>query len=688
MSVTSDSKVTDVLEWLENNSFWNADLVEVRPSKIGGMGVFWKLGPNPDADGDTLLLRIPKSAILSPKNSFLYSLLVDHEPQEPTVDLTVGMHAIVITFIYELSLGEKSPWFPYIASFEVDLSDCPVPICLWDDRQKAALFNTEVDLLNMLDATEITNFYLECVRFAHANAEYVAKPDVFDVPSNLNVDSVQETHRNKLLQFGRYVQAVISRAFAIDKYHGLSLVPGADLFNHLSPTVTENGVEDRENVHFECDDDDDMCELCGEVGCPHEEDDDDDELEDEEDDLENDDGELENDLEDDLDEDLKQEDDEHDLDALMESDVELEASSSESESEDDNDESSQTESIPEESIPEASVITMADIEQMEMSDAETDHDDEEVSTLSLSEDEKDEKDEKHGLDNAAGLSNETTASVSGAESDLAAELSDSSKCCDIVVEKLPTKEHDYELFNTYGNDLSNAYLLQRYGFVSPNNPNTSCLLSVQMFAYLKASHQKKQLDVKLEWYEEVGFDIVNELCGGAASEEEEGEDESHDHGNECHENHDHGNGDHHNHGSECHGGDDHGDNACTSKCCNDEPPVECPETWQLSPKITNEGAPTEQTIALVRLLLLPFKVFHYKLAQVASERKLVKRVGHYLLEADVSDKEKEILVAWTKGRLARYKEDTLEQGEKYDIARELVKQEKQVLLRALEVLAD
>lgn len=700
--------------------------------------MFWKLGPNPDKDNDTLLLRIPKLAVLSPKNSFIYPLLVDYECKEPTIDLTVGMHAIVITYIYEKSMGEKSPWAAYLDSIEItEKSD--LPVCLWEEAEKQALFNTEVDLVNMLDASEIINFYLECVKFAHQHKKLVAIPDVLSISPDLESEEIEKSHKLELLTFGRYVQAVISRAFAIDKYHGLSLVPGADLFNHLSPVMTEEGVEERENVHFECDDDDEMCELCGEIGCSHMEEESEEEGEDDEiSDTEMEENEIFNDSQ------FNDSELELDLTQYMELDVELDQSS-----ESDN-ESSETESI--------------------RLEAETERDDEEVSTVSdeekhdfvkdedadglkieESDDEENGENEMDEDDEEQTESAETEsypndeAKMSGAESDLAAELSDSAKCCDIVLESLPSEEYDYELFNTYGNELSNAYLLQRYGFVSLGNPNTSCLLSVQMFAWLK-KNKKKQLDMKLEWYEAIGFEIVNELCAAAASEEEEEEEEEvgseggetgdccGGNGNgECGENEGFGGCEidcekakcEKKCGNECEDKcqeecqdecqeecqeqccDEREQKSCQDKCCDEkfggvslceedcqdsccdtqcEPPqVDLPESWQLSPKIMFDGTPTEQTIALIRLFLLPFKVFHYKLATVFSERKLEKRVARYLLEAEVSTEEIELLVSWVQGRLDRYKEIEGE-GERFEIARELASQERKVLERSLEVL--
>ncbi|PVH18169.1 uncharacterized protein CXQ87_001086 [Candidozyma duobushaemuli] len=647
MSSTSITKLDGLLAWLEDNAFWNSDLVEVGKSSIGGTGVFWKLKDQPD----------PIVHII-PKNSFLCNLLTDYEPADATIDLTSGMHAIVLTFLYEHALGERSPWFHYLDTFEMDEGDDYLPLCLWDKESKEALFNSECDMLNMLDSSELISFYLECVNFAKTNSSVVA------IPSTLQIEG-QEVNENtaELRYFAKCVQAVISRAFTVDKFHGLSLVPGADLFNHMSPVKEEDSVVPRENVHFLCDDDEDLCDRCGEVGCGHEESDDEDINELEEEDAEFDsDGNI---VKDDNDADMHP----NDVSDLME-DIPL---SSDSESEEES--MSETESIEEEEEEkepeEIQTLSMEDIDRLENSDADTDQEEEEVSTLSLSEDE--DEDNANTAKTSPGIENNDS------KVELAKELSESSKCCDIVLTALPSEEHNFELFNTYGNELSNPFLLQRYGFISKGNPNTSCLLSVQMFAYLKKSKANKrikaQMDMKLDWYENGGFDMVNDLCGDCQNDD----------CNDCNEQ---GKcNDEHCEDSACKesGGD------CEDSCCGDNNGKkscelqEPPESWQLSPKIDRSGCPTKQTTALLHLFTMPFKIFYHKLGQAPSERSMARRITKYLLEPELSKTEKTILKGWVEGRLQRYRA-TEASGPRAETIAYMVSEEKTLLNKALQSL--
>lgn len=641
MSLTKPSAVLALLQWLETNAFWNSDLVDVRDSPVGGTGVFWKLGPETDPDNDTLLLRIPKLAILSPKNSFLYSMLVDYVPLDPTVDFTAGMHSIVVTYIYEKSLGESSPWNAYLQTFNLDQEN--VPICLWAEEEKAAMFNTECELLNMLDSSELVTFFLECINFATQNELLVAIPEIFRLlQSDVSKEVDSEEFKSKLEHFGLYVQAVISRAFTVDKYLGLSLVPGADLFNHLSPILADGSVSFRENVHFVCDDGEDFCEVCGETECGH---DDSSDEEEEDDEIEEEDEEV-NDEIDDGEEDIEDGSELPEMEELLETDVELESSTDDEPSE----EEEHSDTSDTEEIEESKEITLKDIEEMEMAGSEddTEQEEEEASTPTLSDEEDAKETISHSPDNE----------------ELAKELAEGSKCCDIVLTSMPSKEFNYELFNTYGNDLSNAYLLQRYGFICKGNVNVSCLLSVPMFAYLKkqkkSDKRKAQLGHKLDWYEQVGFPLLNEIIASSSG---------HDHD---HAGHDHGED------SDC-------EDNCEDGCC-DENEHEAPESWQLSPKVQYDGTPTEQTVALVRLINMPFAVFYHKLVRATSERKMAARLARYLLEDDVTEKEKSLMRRWVEERLARYK-DAQAEGRRGEMIRAMVEEEKAVLQRALEVLA-
>lgn len=570
-----------VIQWLRENGYWNSELVDLHKSSYGGIGVFLR----PDAaekvnletysvdESPEIILRVPKSNILSAKNSFLYSLLEDYEQNreksetdlevDSEVDLRSGMHAMVLTYIYESAAGPESPWYQYLQSIDIgnkstsDLEN--VPICLWPENIKLSMRNTECDLLNMLDNRELIQFFIECVLFAKSSAALVPIPSVLKLPeTHLSVDNLPSKHYEAIVYFGRHVQTVISRAFEVDDYHGLSLVPGADLFNHAFPIERDSHTIGQENVHFVSSNE--VCHFCGEVECDHEENSDDES----DDENSNDDN-----------------DDENDDEEGIELDEELGVHSLEAELEQQEDE-----------------------ESTDMSDAEQE-------TLP-------------------------------ADDDLRKDLESGETCCDIVLTNPIT---DGELLNTYGNDLPNAYLLQRYGFANPPeypNPNDSCLLSVQMFAYLKnykqklSTKEKAALENRLMWFEEVGYGAVNEII---QLEQEE-------HEQDCEER----DGCEHNH-------------------------TEFLDTWQLSLKIEYNGKPSPQTHAFLNLVKMKEREFKALVKSV--ELNDLTRFTTLLLSE--SNTNLDIINEWRHQRLKRYGESPTGDSIQEKFIRGIITQEKNIL---------
>ncbi|OBA23302.1 hypothetical protein METBIDRAFT_35160 [Metschnikowia bicuspidata var. bicuspidata NRRL YB-4993] len=644
MSATESARMQGLQTWLAENASWNFSLLEIKPSQRGGMGVFFRLDTDTEPGKRGILLRIPKSHVLSPKNSFIYSLLVDHTSSNVAIGLSTGMHALVLAYIYEMDLGEESPWHLYLLSFSAENS--PIPLCLWEDTEKQAFFNTECDLLDMLDSSELIALYIECSTFAQNNKDVVHIPAVFESPT---------PNPENLKLFGRCVQTVVSRAFYVDKFHGLSLVPGADLFNHISPIDLGKIVEERENVHFTCDDN--VCETCGETECAHM-------------DFESDDEDVE-DMDDMKDEenaqgdgDQESEDENADIEvkenqfaaALVDEDMNVEESeASQTESENERD-PSDTEIMDDhifenEGIDEDKPITMEDIENLEeISDAETIQDDDEASTVSsIEEDARDD---------------ETRVDPTASQVELAEELQNRSKCCDVILMHLPDRLYDFEVFNTYGNELLNLFLLQRYGFVTVKNPNTSCLLLVQMLRDLKkfkkTARGEQQLDMKILWYESCGFEIVNQICVKRATEINSDDDQ---------------------------GGKDSCEAGCIDDCCDEPETEEVPESWQLSPKITADAVPSPQTLAILRLITMSYNIFYSKLRRSPSERKLEKRIAKYLLQEEISPSEKSVLKRWIQERLDRYKPIGEVPDDKREIIETIHLDEKKLLIKALAALS-
>lgn len=573
MSSTSSPQLQRLLGWLDSNGFWREDLV-VQPLKYGGLGVFGQI-----EDGDPLLLRIPKSNVLSPKNLSVFNLLYEYEPKHD-LSIAEGMYGLIMTVVYETAAGNALPWADYLAL--IDFKSLSVPVCLWDDADKANLEHSEVDLMGVLDPTEMSEFFNEACQFAKAVEHSVAIPGVL-------------ANSDQLVEFGKVIQLVISRAFFVDSYHQLALVPGADLFNHLSP-IEEDGVRvDRENVHFMCDDD--VCEICGEQACGHQGD----------------------------------EDEDMDEDSEGEEDSEMEG----------NDAENDQENAP---------ITEITHEAIAALEAE----------LDLEQDTEPEDDEALTID----VTNENAH-----EFELARELCDDSKCCDIALVQLPEAENDYEIFNSYGADLSNAYLLQRYGFLCKGNINDSVSLLVQLMKYVK----KQSADDRMEWLEEV-WDLVCDMlhamdhdgegCGDDCDDDACGD--GHDHVHDPDQ--EHGCGDEGCEDEGCHGGEENHDDCFT------------PQSWQLAARIKYDGSITPHTYVILLLLALP-KPAYDELVGADDMDAMVENIQKHLMDANPEDFE-ELLKNWAQQRLQQYPE--LKPSPHLAVITELLDGEKAVIRKFLE----
>lgn len=598
------------LLWLKDNAFWNQDLVYLKESPLGGIGVFWNLEKPVDPSfEDAILLRVPKSNILSPKNSLIYNLLVDYNEMygSEELDLSSGMHALIISFIYELNMDRKSPWFEYLAAIDPNSVPIDSPLCLWNDLERKCLSKTECGILGMTDLHELVILFEECVKFAANNENLISIPPVFKVDLSQRGGEDFKVYKDNLETFGKYVQAVISRAFQVDEYHGPSLVPGADLFNHLSPILDNDEIQERENVHFVCDAD--VCHICGEGECDHED-------EDEEDDIE----EIKLD---DIDGESGSEKELEGLTELIESDMEVEQTIEEDE---------------DSSVGEITMEYIEKLEQLEREEAEKHHSDVEEDLVQSSDQE------------SASDSGDEPSEVAD---DLHNQLSDSSKCVDIVLVSPPDEKHDYEIFNTYGNELSNPYLLQRYGFVSIKdepNINDSCLLNVQLMAHINrlkkssTSIRLKQLEAKLEWLED-NFDIIAEILSEIEKPPKQDEE----------------------------GGDDEDEES-------EEELTEVPESWQLSAKVHFSGNVSIYTILILTLIELPFKIFNLKLFK-CPKNKLDQRIVKYLLESDI--KVNLTITDWCERKLGSYIKPNSNNEARQNIIENLIFQEEEILKRAL-----
>jgi hypothetical protein len=220
------TKYEKFIKYLVDNRIQLSKSVEIRPSGLGGVGVFALT----DLPADTVLLQVPKTEVLSPSTCGIANLL-----EIAGLD---GMIGLTVAYIFEKCQGKASPWFEYLETIE-KTDQLPR---FWSDQEKARFTGTEIDYMGGLDANEISTV------FETAVLPFI-KENITCFPGG-----------EKYMALGDYIKAteqVCSRAFEVDVFRGLSLVPGACLFNHAG----------EESVHFESRAE--VCEVCGEEYCDH-----------------------------------------------------------------------------------------------------------------------------------------------------------------------------------------------------------------------------------------------------------------------------------------------------------------------------------------------------------------------------------------------------------------------------------
>lgn len=463
MSNTTLDNAQRVVTWIkDNNGYWNSDVLEIKESKVGGIGVFAKTDLDPTLT-PKLLLRLPKESILSASKSSIANLLLEEEIE--------GALALIIAFIYEKHFGESSPWFEYIKTIDYKdpKGELILPPSLWTGKQKALFKGSEIELMGALDDEENKAAYETACTFALNQHEISS---AIPIPWELDIEDKDDKEVfEKYKTFIAISHGIASRDFEIDQFHQIALVPGADLFNHTNkPTVRFESVFD-------------VCPMCGSSGpCDHMDEESDDEADDES-------GEESGD-----------EDDE---------DIEMEEGEEEVE-----EEGVEQENIDEEVEEEG--------EEQEEGGSEDEDEDGPIDEAFI---EKIEKALEREKDEQARLDEEDKASEDEEDEETKSLILDAEQggkvfpddCCDIVLTKKVAKGE--EIFNTYG-DFSNSILLSKYGFVIPDNNDEQIGLGIQFIKYQKAN--KKLYAKHFDWWESQGYEMTREFFNKKKNESHHG----------------------------------------------------------------------------------------------------------------------------------------------------------------------
>lgn len=227
--------------WLHENGASLHNDVEIRIRKedasVGSISnkVAFGVYAKNEIDEDVILCNLSRNCILSCKNCGIADLL-----EMSGLD---GYFGLTIALMYELALDERSAWYGYLQSLPKEV-DIPL---FWNREQ--------VDFLGLIDDDLSMKILMDK---KHISEEYnTVVKDFLD--SNVDVFKYQGLDINgplfSLEQFKYATALATSRAYEVDNYHGVAMIPFVDIFNHSSS----------ENVHFECNGE--VCGYCGEFYC-------------------------------------------------------------------------------------------------------------------------------------------------------------------------------------------------------------------------------------------------------------------------------------------------------------------------------------------------------------------------------------------------------------------------------------
>ncbi|KAJ7160179.1 hypothetical protein C8R46DRAFT_1107268 [Mycena filopes] len=245
--MTDSNAVANLLAWCSERGFWIDPSIQVIPGPCG-VAVVSQDSTIPE---DRILVRIPRESVLSVKSSSISDLIPPH-PYGRGAQLSLALALSV-----ELVTGAASPWFPYLQSLPREIPNIPL---FWargvESPQSLSQNGDPIEWLNGTEAWKMlfnsadsdSSLVKEIERYFHEVAGPVYAK-VFDSSPEKAPSSPEFYHAYAL---------VSSRSFLVDSYHGLSMVPIADAFNHAQ----EN------HVHLESDFD--VCPECGSLQrCVH-----------------------------------------------------------------------------------------------------------------------------------------------------------------------------------------------------------------------------------------------------------------------------------------------------------------------------------------------------------------------------------------------------------------------------------
>ncbi|KAJ7075784.1 hypothetical protein B0H15DRAFT_865764 [Mycena belliarum] len=232
--------VAALISWCSERGYWIDPRIELA---LGPYGVA-VLSKDTTIPADTILVRIPRESVLSVKSSPISALIPPHRYGRG------AQLALALALSVELVNSATSPWSAYLESLPRKIPGIPL---FWasgahtkNGHAREWLHRTEAG--KMLFGAGDCNSALFDEIGEYFNS--VAHPVYLKLFEPATIPSLTDFYLAYAL--------VTSRSFLVDCYHGLSMVPIADAFNHAQDN----------HVHLESDFD--VCPECGSLQrCVH-----------------------------------------------------------------------------------------------------------------------------------------------------------------------------------------------------------------------------------------------------------------------------------------------------------------------------------------------------------------------------------------------------------------------------------
>ncbi|PXF40107.1 N-lysine methyltransferase setd6 [Gracilariopsis chorda] len=230
----SDARIRNFTSFVRGvGASFDESAVRFSSSPLHGFGVFARSPIN----RGTVLATVPKAAILSVENASLWQHLnkqhaatADDANEHPRDSVCDPLFQLPAALLFEALFGDRSPWRFYIDVLPSTLAEIGVPLAEDPARVAKVCQGTGIDVLTRTICVKLREVF-----------DQIIKPLLVRRGAELDLEkSVVEN-----VTFDQFLLAfawATSRAFAVDAFHGNSMVPIADMFNHCT---------DGEHVHIE-----------------------------------------------------------------------------------------------------------------------------------------------------------------------------------------------------------------------------------------------------------------------------------------------------------------------------------------------------------------------------------------------------------------------------------------------------